>query len=828
MATTSQIWATPVVLPDPTMIERQLEVERYGITAARLKYETAIKGRASDPALTKLVKQAVLNMTPEYERLLETKRTRNSLGLQLLLDLVKRNPKLTPATIAWVAVTRGLSVCREIKGNPKRPTRHASLCNMLAKQLLLYAQIGDYTAAVDSGGIYVRNLCRDFDSRQTSEGKRRRLLNVFITENSGITCDTLEPGQAVALGGIMLGVLLSHSGLVETFMVQVSKTRRAVHYSLSDQAAQWITNSQQVLEASSTYTLPMVIPPKPWCDQDSRGPYLCKANAQRFVRLKPWVTPTWNEYTDMPDTDFTPILNACSRLGAVPYAVNNSVLDVLGWGLETCGGGVAGLPSTSPPEMPAWPLDPTEEAVKKHRYNCAKIRMEHARERSRTFTALGQLQWARYFRNEPNIYFPHNVDTRGRVYQLPTTFGPQTDDVGKALVRFALGKRLGPKGTYWFAVHGANTFGMDKIPLDARAQWALDNAHKIREVCEDPITNQWWHDADKPWQFLAWACEWSGFERDGPDHVSHIPIAQDGTCSGLQHLSALGRDAAGALATNLCDSSQHDIYTEVLEVVKAKLNRSTDPEARVWIPLVDRNLVKRPTMTTPYGVTHRGVQEQLFSEVKAKPKRYDLGDLSLRDRSKACGVLGKIIQSAIGKVVKASREIREWLKTCTGILVGLNVPIAWVTPSGFPWVQEYRKGAATAYCRINVAGRPKPFFIPYCRPTGEDALNTRKCKAASSPNCIHSLDAAHLCATVNAFPGTAISVVHDSFATHACDVDELRDTLRSTFADMYRADILDSLYQMFKQAAGDVEIPEPPGLGTWEVSEIRTSNYAFN
>ena len=47
---------------------------------------------------------------------------------------------------------------------------------------------------------------------------------------------------------------------------------------------------------------------------------------------------------------------------------------------------------------------------------------------------------------------------------------------------------------------------------------------------------------------------------------------QDGSCNGLQHYAALGRDARGGAAVNLTPSEKpQDVYTDVLKTVSAWL-----------------------------------------------------------------------------------------------------------------------------------------------------------------------------------------------------------------------------------------------------------------
>ena len=62
-----------------------------------------------------------------------------------------------------------------------------------------------------------------------------------------------------------------------------------------------------------------------------------------------------------------------------------------------------------------------------------------------------------------------------------------------------------------------------------------------------------WLDADSPWQLLAVAKDLTEALRSGdPEaYASRLPVHQDGSCNGLQHYAALGRDAWGGTAVNL-------------------------------------------------------------------------------------------------------------------------------------------------------------------------------------------------------------------------------------------------------------------------------------
>ena len=74
--------------------------------------------------------------------------------------------------------------------------------------------------------------------------------------------------------------------------------------------------------------------------------------------------------------------------------------------------------------------------------------------------------------------------------------------------------------------------------------------------------------------------------------------------------------------------------------------------------------------------------------------------------------------------------------------------------------------------------------------------------------------------TINA-ADCSIIPIHDSFATHPCDVDEMHRALRTTFVDMYSEDLLE---QFIQYNAIKIEKPE---VGNLNISEVLTSRFMF-
>lgn len=73
---------------------------------------------------------------------------------------------------------------------------------------------------------------------------------------------------------------------------------------------------------------------------------------------------------------------------------------------------------------------------------------------------------AQSFKNCSVLYFPHNLDFRGRVYPIPPHLNHMGADISRGILEFAEGSPLGESGMRWLKIHLANKIGKDKLPLD--------------------------------------------------------------------------------------------------------------------------------------------------------------------------------------------------------------------------------------------------------------------------------------------------------------------------------------------------------------------------
>src|SRR5437867_10975057 len=238
--------------------------------------------------------------------------------------------------------------------------------------------------------------------------------------------------------------------------------------------------------------------------------------------------------------------------------------------------------------------------------------------------------------DEPQFYFPYQLDHRGRAYPVPQLVNPQADDIGRSLLEFAEGKPLGERGAYWLAIHIANCYWKkNKVSFDERLAWVHQHEQEIMAFADDPLCfPRFWDEADKPWTFLAACKEWKRYREEGPNFRSHLPVSMDGTANVYQHLTAMGSDPIGGRASNLVPADEpEDIYQEVADHVSRRVTRDAenagendrDP-ARQLLGKIDRSVVKHATMTTPNALCDAATARKRH---KWPPDTYDMPFVSI-------------------------------------------------------------------------------------------------------------------------------------------------------------------------------------------------------
>lgn len=529
-------------------------------------------------------------------------------------------------------------------------------------------------------------------------------------------------------------------------------------------------------------------------------------------------------------------LEGLNIVQATPWAINGWLLDTMRQAYLD-GAYLGDLPYANEIQIPRktdeeWEaMEDVEKGLWKQ--ELADIHATNARMMGRRHSFNHRLDIAQQLRGQ-TIWFPHFLDFRTRLYPMCQDLHTQSDDAGRALLRFGKGKRLGKRGLYWLAVRLANTYGQDKLPFDERVEWVRKHHDLILDSGRDPLDGQrFWAAtdakgkpvADEPWNFLATCREWyeAHLLDDPKDYVSFLPIQMDGSCNGLQHLSAMGRDRVGATATNVAaNTERQDIYLMVADVVKKLVSEDAlqgNNLAHQWVGKIGRKTVKRAVMTTPYGVTERGISDQIRNDGHVK---------DMDDKGRAAAYLKDQIVIALEQTVVSAKTIMAWIQEVAKRLSEADIPFRFTTPCGSRVEQSYvqlQKTQVTTLLGKLVLWKPDRFA----------GLNDRKQMLASAPNVIHAFDAAHLTKTVlrmvrEATDEVSFSMIHDSYGVHACDVDLLHRCIREEFVAIYQTDWLQRIEDEVRAYAPDVDIPSYRDfvtVGDFDVSECLNSPFFF-
>ncbi|GAB7343249.1 hypothetical protein MBLNU457_1307t1 [Dothideomycetes sp. NU457] len=579
--------------------------------------------------------------------------------------------------------------------------------------------------------------------------------------------------------------------------------------------------------------LPMVVKPAPWTGFKEGG-YLNYPTD--FIRFPPTdQTPKDYAQAAIEKGDMRQVFDAMNVLSSIPWKINENVLKVQIEAWNT-GEKVGNLAPLNPKfDLPPEPPHTASANVRRQWQNVVQD-LENKRtgmHSQRCFQNF-QLEIARAFRKEI-IYFPHNIDFRGRAYPIPPYLNHMGADNVRGLMLFATGKELGSQGLRWLKIHLANVFGYDKASLQERENFVMEHIDDIYDSANNPLTGRrWWLQSEDAFQTLA-ACTELKDALQSPDpekFVSHLPIHQDGTCNGLQHYAALGGDEVGARQVNLVPGDRPaDVYSAVMDAVKASVEEDYNndhPVAKVLHGRITRKVVKQPVMTNVYGVTYYGAKQQVKKQIEELFPEI-VRSQEVNHTTLSAYVAKKIFQS-LGEMFRGAQAIQDWLGVCADristsvspeqlealgkpappkkkdarLTAAANAPtsqsreqqakglfkssVIWTTPLRLPVVQPYRASSSREVSTVMQS-------LSIQEPRNWDPISKRRQLQGFPPNFIHSLDATHmmLSALKSHEKGMTFASIHDSFWTHACDIDNLSELLRDAFVHMHSEDVVGRL-----------------------------------
>lgn len=868
----SDAFDTLAAIYGPELAAEQLHLEHEAYTLGEQKFNEALERQQDrgEFSMNMVAKPLLGTLVPKLAKAIDDWRTHQvekvrrkhvSLGMFLQMD---------PEVMASVTIRWTLNRIAQ-RAEPVTVTQMAI---SIGKALEEEARYGRIRAAETD--YYQKHLKKAVAQRNGQTYKleymakiEQHMLDTGQLQSQWVEWDGQAPDAHFHTGVRMLELLIESTQLIDvTRLHKGDKKKDGEYIFMNEQWAEKLRSRAYVLAGIMPRHQPMVVQPKPWTGLNGGGYWAKGRKPVTFIRV-----PSKRALKRYRDVDMPNVFKAVNLAQNSAWAINKKVLEVANAVMQWNHVPIKEFPTTERAALPAKPhdIDTNEKALKDWKRAAMQVYRKDAARVSRRMSYEFSLDQANKFKDFEAIYFPYNLDWRGRVYAIPS-FNPQSNDMTKGVLQAAQGEPIGAEGIEWLMIHGANTAGVDKVTFEERKQWVRDNESLILAIAADPLSVTEWMGMDSPFCFLAFCFEWAGVKRDGAAHVSALPIAFDGSCSGIQHFSAMLRDERGGRAVNLLPSEDvQDIYKLVSDEVEVALrhlrDHGTDDSvelvtgeetgeirerrilgtktlAMAWLAFgMSRKVTKRSVMTLAYGSKAFGFADQVREDIVKKAIENGDGHM-FTDPGQASRFMAGLIWDSVSVVVVAAVEAMNWLQKAAKLLAAevkckktkdvlkKAMPVYWCTPDGFPVWQEYT---------INETRRVDLMFLGDIRLQATvtvrqgDKIDARKQESGISPNFVHSQDGSHLRVTVvhshEAYKIDFFAIIHDSFGTIPAKAGKMFRAVRETMVAMYENnDVLADFREQFMEQLHESQLekmPEIPAKGTLDIREILNSKFAF-
>lgn len=800
-----------------------------------------------------------------------------SVAKQITADINRMKGKAGRKPIAWEYLselkpeTTAYITCKCIMDSISKTVKLTQLVQRISGKIEDNARFESFA---QEDKKYLQSTLKYIKNEKVNNYKRKRkiLVNSARKREDGVMeWETWPAKDKVHLGTACIeafikatsdyddqGKRIKGSGIIE-ISTQYVHNQSIHHVYGTSKAYEWIRANTEVCQYLTPDFMPTLIQPKPWTTPTDGGFYL-----KALQRIKPIVKMQRPKYLKlMADNQhrMPNFFKAVNLLQATPWEVNSFILNQAIKEFNLPKG--VDMPGIEPIVAAECPLPAFEQgsmsntAFKEYKLNSRKAltdaqkteyvawkrsnrdvtkleveRVSKAMATSRTINMAKRLQF------EDEIYFVWTADFRGRLYAAGTALSPQGTGLSKALIKFKRGVKLGKNGFTHLCIHAAGVFGNDKVSLPNRVEWVMQQSSEIIGAGTDPDSyRDFWRRADKPYMFLA-VCEELAecilsSTSDREDFVSYIPCAQDGSCNGIQHYSAMLRDPIGAASVNLIDSLvPSDIYLncadKVLEFIQYGLKYEQKFDGKEWVPVteidtsvaqgwleftVTRDATKKPTMVIPYGGTKISCRDDCRLYLEKFTKKYketdptylnpfdkmhfdDPDGKAVNMQTYAATMLHHLVWKALDEIVIAARTAMTFLKKITQVVVNdgrHGNMLYWDGVNGFRVYQDIKdtkQNRVTTYLEGTIKLTLKE---------DTDNIDKRRMQTSISPNFVHNLDTTHLqetTCTANAYGIRDFCTVHDSFATHAGNCDLLHLAIREEFVEMHAGNVLVDFWVM--------------------------------
>ena len=432
---------------------------------------------------------------------------------------------------------------------------------------------------------------------------------------------------------------------------------------------------------------------------------------------------------------------------------------------------------------------------------------------------------------------------------------------------------------------GLESISVDKWTLDDRVRWTNTHMDLIIQAGEELVFID---NAEKEISLLACCVEWADIQKAEDEnriHYTSLPIPIDGSNNGWQHLGAISKDRHTGDLVGLTEREiQQDFY---VQTAKKLFEITTDEERKAILeamPMksIRKGISKRGSMTRAYSAGAAKIAENMYLDCKVEDfhekygitegnclgfardlivainevcpgpletmkylqdlAKYQIGEYKRFRNGKEAGKEFSELSKKVKEIyeipkdkkteedlIKLNELIKELQEFEVQLVYGKGLKyLSWITPSQFPvFYENYQtksvatKGSIANYTKYNKQGR-----VNHKGQIATTNPDVRGFMCGISPNFIHSMDASHMSLVISGWTED-FGAVHDSFSTHACDVDELLFLTKKVFVNMYdKPDFYEELENNIMPNASGSSIDKPT-LGNLKITEVYDSDYFF-
>ena len=600
--------------------------------------------------------------------------------------------------------------------------------------------------------------------------------------------------------------------------VNIAKNKKKSYINLSPVFEEWYRRNNEAIEDELQQLYPMLCPPNDWDSEGNGGGYLDPVG--RVSKLQKTEKGTGSTVSKK---QLNLINNALQK---TEWQINPFIFEVQNQLFGTAGAAVGSFkpicfhPLTNeamPDHIAA--LDTSHPARVAWRKEKSLINSANAESRRNGIRTVRNIQASRLYINEDKFWVPWSLGHNGRAYVLSAgCLSPQGTDSERSLLRFANGAPINDRAVYHLTLNLANLFGITDSH-QAKVDWVNNNTDLITAIATDPLDYiPQWEEADEPWQFLAACDEYYRLVIAKTDTITHLPVFNDATASGVQILSLLARDANGAEKVNLIPGKgqKMDIYAALKPLLKEELSKVVDEYGRpdlvdLYLP---RKAYKRNLVSRIYGSVLRSRKKAIADET-LKAHNYQLNILQPGDAL----IIAECLERAMQRLAPGALALFDDLALIGKLAASDGKTVTWTTPVGNTVCINPLKNPITKvdlgwFGHVSIADdRKKP------------ELDKAKVRTSTAPLFVHNLDAAILAESFHEWR-SPLSCSHDCVGVLATDVDAALHNMLSAYVT-----VLKDGEQLLKRVAHDnglnIEFHLANTLSDTQVSDIVNCEYAL-